>query len=354
MGKSRKYRVTNKKYKRSIKVAKKTSTEVTQELINMLGEPGVPNDDPVLDCLGRKIKDNVPDYLKRSAVTKDTKIDTKEKPPLDRKVTLVKDSTLTYPPLCFKVFVQPDPAVGAALDEARFAKMFARSQCRRAPSVLEADLVVFSGGSDVDPQLYGEKPHPSVYVSHQRDETDMALYVMCLEHGIPMLGICRGAQFLHVMNGGKLFQDVDGHNGSHAIWDILGKQRIEKISSVHHQMVRPNTDNGMEIIATAAKSNVRYVDANHKMEGSHLDIEAFFYRDTCCVGIQGHPEYEGYNYFTQWCLKLLDQLVFQNPDLEWSKETGALRMKKDLLDQRNSTMLANLLTNAITIVKEAK
>lgn len=224
--------------------------------------------------------------------------------------------------------------------------MFARAQCRRAPSVLEADLVVFSGGSDVDPQLYGEKAHKSTYHNTKRDDQDMRLYLMCLEHGIPMFGVCRGAQFLHVMNGGKLFQDVDGHNGDHAIWDLMNKKRIEKISSVHHQMVMPNRANGMEIIATAAQSKERWANDKNCFTGDHLDIEAFFYRDTCCIGVQGHPEYEGYHYFTKWCLDLLNELVFCNPDLEWRKD-GSLRMKEDCIKQREQPKQPLLLTQEV-------
>jgi gamma-glutamyl-gamma-aminobutyrate hydrolase PuuD len=293
---------------------------------------------PVVDALGRvngqtyPAQDNVPDYLKNSAKPEEK---SEEKSTLTRKITIVKDGSLEYPTLCFKVFVQPDPAVGGRVDEARYAKMFARSQCRRAESVLEADLVVFSGGSDVDPTLYGETPHPSTYISPKRDQQDMDLYLLCLEHGIPMFGVCRGAQFLHVMNGGKLFQDVDNHNGSHPMWDLFNKKHIEKVSSVHHQMCRSNTEGGMQIIATASRSTERYANEKNVFVGSHIDIEAFFYRETCCVGVQGHPEYEGYDYFTKWTLDLLEDLVFNNPDLYWD-DSATLRMRPELLAQRLS------------------
>jgi gamma-glutamyl-gamma-aminobutyrate hydrolase PuuD len=254
-----------------------------------------------------------------------------------RKVTLIKDTTLTYPTLCFKVYVEPDPAVGAKVDEARFAKMFARAQCRRAETVSEADLVVFGGGSDVDPQLYGEVPHESTFCDPKRDNRDMQLYLYCVENGIPMFGVCRGAQFLHVMNGGKLFQDVDNHNGSHSMFDLISKKNIEKVSSCHHQMVMPNVSNGMEIIATASKSMERWANNKNCFIGAYSDIEAFFYRDTCCIGVQGHPEYEGYHYFTKWCLDLLEELVFNSPDLVWTdnnQQGSVLRMKPELMRQR--------------------
>jgi gamma-glutamyl-gamma-aminobutyrate hydrolase PuuD len=319
----------------AMRVGDLSNDNVTEELIALYGKPGVPDDVPFIDSLGRvngktyPAQDNIPDFLRSSAVQKKPKEDkllVKTRP-----VTLIKDSSLTYPTLCFKVFVQPDPAV--ADDEARFAKMFARAQCRRAESVHEADLIVFGGGSDVDPVLYGETRHDSTWPSPSRDKTDMDLYLMCKEHGIPMLGICRGAQFLHVMNGGKLYQDVDGHYGDHSMWDILNNKHLEKISSVHHQMVIENVRGGMEIIGTSAKSHERALNNKNYSVGSHADIEAFWYRDTCCIGIQGHPEYEGYHYFTKWTLEILEELVFANPDLEWTD--GNLRMKPDLLAERD-------------------
>lgn len=302
------------------------STEaVSEALVKMLGPPGVPQ----VDCLGRINGQTIPDYLRTSAVEK-----AKEAKNEYTKVTLIKDSTLEYPTLCLRIYVQPDPEVGAIEDEARYAKMFAKTGCRRAETPAEADLVIFSGGSDVDPQLYGERPHSTTFWDVKRDETDIRLYTLCIDTGIPMLGICRGAQFLSVMNGGKLFQDVDGHNGNHSIYDKLSGGEIMKISSVHHQLVMPNTANGMEIIAVSkGLSSERWTNDKNCFVTPTEEIEAFFYRDTCCLGIQGHPEYEGYHYYQKWVLELVNQTIFLNPDLHWTEE-GQLRMKKDLIEQR--------------------
>lgn len=277
--------------------------------------------EPVVDLLGRKID-------KKQLLLS---------PPDDvtlprRRVTLMKDTMLEYPELYLEVFVAGDTAVHN--DEARFAGMFARAGCKRASSVLEADLVVFGGGSDVNPLLYGESRHESVHFNDNRDQSDMALYVLCLEHGIPMFGVCRGAQFLHVMNGGKLFQDVDGHTGDHAIHDVKNKIHIDKVSSVHHQMVRSNVSGGMEIVAVAGKSRKRYKNHNTHEVGLSSDIEAFFYRDTCCIGVQGHPEYNNYQFYTKWCLDLIQDCVVTNPDIEFEGSTR--RIRKELREERAS------------------
>jgi len=242
-----------------------------------------------------------------------------------RRVTFAKDVVLQYPELWLDVFV-----AGSPYEEKQFAEMFVRSRCHKAATPEEADLVVFSGGPDVDPLLYGETAHHSTRTDVPRDKRDVELYAFCLKQGIPMLGICRGAQFLHVMNGGKLYQDVDGHYGDHDMWDIKNKQLVRGISSVHHQLVRDNSDGGMEIIAfSSGKSKTRHINNVDVETGTNRDIEAFFYRDTCCIGIQGHPEYRGYASFTKWTLDLLNQLVMENPDLEYRGKK--CRMKLDRL-----------------------
>lgn len=238
-----------------------------------------------------------------------------------------------YPEMYMTVYVAGDDS-----ERRKFAELFVKSRCRKADTPQDADLVVFTGGPDVDPLMYGEVKHPSTRCDLIRDKADTELYGLCLEEGIPMLGICRGAQFLHVMNGGKLYQEVDNHYKEHTMWDMKNKRVVKPISSVHHQMCVDNRDGGMEIIAhTGGLSKERWRNNVDKETNGNLDIEAFFYRATCCIGIQGHPEYRGYPEFALWSMKLLEDLVLGNPDLELvhTKGVGSVyRMKKIFLDER--------------------
>lgn len=247
---------------------------------------------------------------------------------LERRVTFMQDAALDYPELWLEVFVAGPPE-----DTRGFANMFVRSRCRKAETPLDADLIVFSGGPDVDPLLYGEKAHRTTRTDSERDRSDIALFDLAVKEGIPMLGVCRGSQLLAVLNGGSLYQDVDNHYGDHDMWDVRHKKLIRGVSSVHHQMVMDDPDNGMEVIAfSSGKSKLRHLTPTMLETGSNKDIEAFWYRDTCSIGIQGHPEYSGYDAFTKWSLDLVNELVMENPDLEFRNKK--CRMKTALLEQR--------------------
>lgn len=245
----------------------------------------------------------------------------------ERDILVFRDHELTFPDLWLAVYVTGPPE-----DTKGFPQLFARASCYEATSIADADLVVFTGGPDVDPEYYGETRHPSCYTDEERDYDDIATYLTCLDEGIPMTGICRGAQFLAVMNGYKLYQHIDGHHGEHHFWDTKEKVMIQRCSSVHHQSVIPGP--GMEILGVAHKSYEKWKNDKDVIntQSPGTDLEAFFLRDTCCICVQGHPEYRDYNAFAQWYIKTLYEYVNINPDLEW--QDNCMRMKKDLLEQR--------------------
>jgi putative glutamine amidotransferase len=77
------------------------------------------------------------------------------------------------------------------------------------------DGVVFSGGADLDPQLYGQEAHPETKgVVAERDRGELALLQAALARDMPVLAVCRGVQVLNVALGGDLVQhlpEVVGH-----------------------------------------------------------------------------------------------------------------------------------------------
>lgn len=170
----------------------------------------------------------------------------------------------------------------------------------------ETDIVCFVGGEDVDPALYNHHAHPSTFINKARDVYEQMIYWKALERGIPMVGICRGGQFLNVMNGGEMYQDVDGHNGGyHEAW--IGDAPLPvKVNSVHHQMMIPNYYlTGVQVLLRAKESKDKMqmsrLDSYKNMVHTYpahkaypTDCEALFYPDTRCLCYQPHPEYNNH------------------------------------------------------------
>ncbi|HEY8647662.1 MAG TPA: gamma-glutamyl-gamma-aminobutyrate hydrolase family protein [Gaiellaceae bacterium] len=71
------------------------------------------------------------------------------------------------------------------------------------------DGLVFSGGSDLDPEVYGEQAHAETngWV-RERDDFELGLMQAALARDVPLLAICRGSQVLNVALGGDLEQHV--------------------------------------------------------------------------------------------------------------------------------------------------
>jgi len=241
---------------------------------------------------------------------------------------LVRDPIVTFPELYMEVYV-----AGDSYEQEAFARWMVQADCLMAESPEEADIVIFTGGADVNPDLYGASyHHTTTSYDDERDAMDMQLFATCVEKGIPMLGICRGAQFGWVMHGGKLFQDVDNHYGDHNLW-VQNKAMLYPVSSVHHQMVVPDDTLGAETLAYARASRKRVMDKNVVETGMIDDIEAFWFPETGFLGVQGHPEYPGYPDFAKWVFQQINELFLENPDFEL--RDNLRRLKKEVIDNRS-------------------
>jgi putative glutamine amidotransferase len=84
------------------------------------------------------------------------------------------------------------------------------------PDVLTGlDGILFTGGSDVDPALYGAEAHPATCAHPERDAAEALLMRAALDTRLPLLGVCRGMQLMAVLSGGTLHQhlpDLLGHD----------------------------------------------------------------------------------------------------------------------------------------------
>ena len=159
------------------------------------------------------------------------------------------------------------------------------------------DGLVLTGGEDIDPSYYHEEPDANLEdVNAERDTSDYILLNAALEKDMPVLAICRGCQYLNVICGGTLYQDIptqydtdilhrsvdqvdfEYHDitisqGSH-LADIMGAEKLN-VNSWHHQCIKDLGD-GLKVVATAEDGIVEAVEKEDA---------------TFVVGLQFHPEW---------------------------------------------------------------
>ncbi len=122
------------------------------------------------------------------------------------------------------------------------------------------DGFLFTGGQDVNPALYGEKPDERCgEISFERDLMEKLLLERAIAEDKPILGICRGIQFINAALGGTLYQDIPSQLPSGLVhcqkppFDVpshdveicpesplrrlLGRDRIS-VNSFHHQGIK--------------------------------------------------------------------------------------------------------------------
>lgn len=154
----------------------------------------------------------------------------------------------------------------------------------------ESDILVFTGGEDVCPALYGDKILNVTHFNYNRDAKEVAIYNKYPDK--IKIGICRGGQFLNVMNKGTMWQDVNNHTRSHKMF-LVPKGLVEgdqiEVTSTHHQMM---------IMGPEAKSLGYAHEATEKLRGEKeihsnvlSDTEVLWYEKTKSFCFQPHPEY---------------------------------------------------------------
>lgn len=166
----------------------------------------------------------------------------------------------------------------------------------RLPTLLhKLDGVLLPGGVDVDPAHFGEEPIPEMgEVSLERDAIELFVARYTAQHGIPILGVCRGIQVMNVALGGSLYQDLPaqgfrtvqhyqkaeppvlGHSVEQTGQSPLNKlfEPRFRVNSYHHQALKDLAP-GLRSVATAPDGIV---------EAVVLEGHPFYF------GVQWHPE----------------------------------------------------------------
>ena len=156
-------------------------------------------------------------------------------------------------------------------------------------------LLIFSGGADISPTLYGvDTLHPKTGpLNTIRDSWEVRLWMAAVMKRIPIVGICRGAQFCTAMTGGTLAQHIRGHTGvKHRLIYKDALESFVTIASTHHQMCLPNPDNTVLLAWTKGLSKGKYEGyPPNRYTPNELEPEIMYWPKYNCLGIQGHPEY---------------------------------------------------------------
>ena len=173
------------------------------------------------------------------------------------------------------------------------------------------DLVLFTGGEDVDPSFYGETKNKKTFSNLQRDEKEFD--VANDLRNVPKLGICRGAQFLTVFNGGKLIQHVENHTSEHLV--TIGLSTYVT-TSTHHQMMYPFKlePNLYEILGHSTYFlSDQYLNGDNEninLPDNFLEPEIVYYPLSHSLCIQGHPEHSNASDdFKVKCLQLIENYL---------------------------------------------
>jgi gamma-glutamyl-gamma-aminobutyrate hydrolase PuuD len=156
--------------------------------------------------------------------------------------------------------------------------------------VSKLDVLILTGGEDVDPIRYKERNSPKLgKVNRPRDDFDFRLLAAARRRNLPVIGICRGCQILNVAFGGTLWQDLPSeykvkdvqHRNMYHWISIQPNSRLAQVTGVtkvlvnsyHHQSVK-DIASGFRVVA---KSPDGVVEA----------IESDTYP---AIGVQFHPE----------------------------------------------------------------
>lgn len=158
----------------------------------------------------------------------------------------------------------------------------------------KVDALVIWGGQDISPCLYRQKAAKwcgaDDEMSH-RDAVEVAVVAEAIKHKVPIIGVCRGAQLVCAVAGGKLVQHVTHHGGDHFITTKDGRKLTT--NSYHHQMMYP-FDIKHDLIAWSTENrSALYLGETGEMQEMHdkVEPEVVYFPEIKALGIQGHPEF---------------------------------------------------------------
>ena len=150
------------------------------------------------------------------------------------------------------------------------------------------NAVIFTGGGDLNSE-YLKNRKSSVLVASEfngdmtnsREMTEMIVFDYCLRNKYPMIGVCRGAQFLNVISGGNI-SHVPGHVSTHHSISFSKSNTFESYVSLLPENVNSYHNYGIQINDLSKDlTPIAFADGT---------IEAFLSLERRILGIMWHPE----------------------------------------------------------------
>ena len=155
------------------------------------------------------------------------------------------------------------------------------------------DALIIAGGGDVSPGRYGSAFDAALDVNPRRDAFELALLAAAEQRGLPVLGLCRGAQLINVYRGGTLgdfrsdserydrhLRILSGHavelEPGSRLAGIFGQARLEEVVTYHGQFVE-TAGRGVQVVA-------------HAPDGTPEAIEIETGAAFGIIGVQWHAE----------------------------------------------------------------
>ena len=154
------------------------------------------------------------------------------------------------------------------------------------------DGVVVTGGHDVDPVLYAAEPEVEPRHDPARDAFESAIIDHALDGGVPLLGICRGAQLLNVRRGGTLFQELASRRSKTSNrWTVLPLKtlhiepdtRLQRLLGPGPRQVNSLHNQAIDRLGTGLRVSGRDLDGI--VQAVEDPTQAFL------LGVQWHPEF---------------------------------------------------------------
>jgi len=167
-------------------------------------------------------------------------------------------------------------------------------------------LVVFTGGEDIHPTLYGGMDRWQLCTTNlKRDILERRVFNYCAKYGIKMTGICRGFQLLNVMAGGFMYHHIERHvlEGLHRVY-FAHSNMVMNVTSTHHQLVGLPKD-AYPIAWAEPRRSALYVGPSGELDNvPDREIEAAVFPEINAMGVQYHPEvmwdtYKGRKHYVQ-------------------------------------------------------